>query len=80
VLDTHLLISVLTPFGTEGGRKYRPYLYLEDEETRPYFSPVSLYTSVWLQGVLLHTIRNEFAFFISPLRPSANCVYRQAER
>ena len=37
VLDTHLLISVLTPFGTEGGRKYCPHLFLEGEETRLIF-------------------------------------------
>jgi len=80
LLDTHVLISVLTPFGMEGGRKYCHHLFLEDEETSPYFSRESLYPSVWLHGVILHTIRNKFAFFISPLRPSAKCIYHEAER
>ena len=51
VLDTHLLISVLTPFDTARGRKYCPHLCLEEEETKPYFSPESLFPSVCLHRV-----------------------------
>ena len=76
MMDTHLLITVLTLFGTE----YCPHLCLEDEETRPYFSPESLYPSVREHGALLHTTGNKFAFFTSSVRVSANCMYHQAER
>ena len=81
MLDTQILISVLTAFVTEGGPKYCcPHLYIKDEAIRPYFPPDSLYPSVWLHTVLLHTIRNKFAFFIRILRPSVNWIYHQAER
>ena len=80
MLETYLLISVLTPFGTEGGEKYCLHLHLEDEETRPYFYLESLYQTLWLHEVLLYTIRNKYAFFISSLRPSANCIHHQAEK